>query len=160
MKNRKSLRLKGYDYSKPGYYFVTIRSGNKNYPFCNIVDGEVILNEIGMIIEKQWKWLFDKYDHVLIDEYVIMPDHFHAILRIVSGNAGDGLDRPLRCQKRRPLSQLIGAFKTTSSKRIHLAGYKDFKWYRSFNDRILREHELNIKREYIGLNPKRYNNDK
>jgi len=156
MKNRKSLRLKGYDYRKPGYYFVTIRSGNKNYPFCNIVDGEVVLNEIGMIIAKQWKWIFDRYDHILIDEYVIMPDHFHAILQINSGTVRDDLDRPLLCQKRRSLSILIGAFKTTSSKRIHLAGYKVFKWYRSFYDRILREHELNIKRSYIRLNPKRY----
>ncbi len=156
MKERKPLRLKGYNYFKPGYYFVTIRSGNMNYPFCSIVKGEVSLNEIGMIIEEQWKWLFDRYNYILIDEYVIMPDHFHAILRIISGNVGDGRDRPLRCQKRKSLSQLIGAFKTTSSKRIHLAGYKDFKWYRSFNDRILREHELNIKRSYIKSNPLKY----
>jgi len=53
------------------------------------------------------------------------------------------------------LSHIIGVFKTTSSKRIHLAEYLNFKWKKSFNNRILRDYELGMKREYIGNNPKK-----
>ena len=100
-----------------------------------------------------------------------MPDHFHGIIRYLpdylipecvgdarehpSGHQRAGHDPPVHSRKIKPLPEIIGAFKTTSSKKIHLAGYTDFKWKRSFNDRILRDYELGMKREYIGNNPKK-----
>ena len=165
---RKNLRLRGFDYSRSKDYFVTIEPNNKTYQFSTIIDGEIELNEIGKIIDDQWKWLFDRYPYLRMDEYVIMPDHFHGIIRYLPSylfpeNVRDAREHPtgpraipespVHCRKIKPLPEIIGAFKTTSSKKIHLAGYLDFKWKRSFNDRILRDHELGMKREYIRNNP-------
>jgi len=75
-----------------------------------------------------------------------------------SGESGEALEPPVHLDhcKKLTLSQIIGAFKTTSSKLIYLAGYKDFKWKRSFHDRIIRDDELEIKKRYIGNNPKNW----
>jgi len=175
---RKIIRLQNFDYLGPKNYFVTIEPNNKKYPFCKINDGKIILNDIGRIIEVQWKWLFDQYPYIGIDEYVIMPDHFHGIIRYlpeyqipkfpskssdfesvraIRESSSEKGKAPLSLPKIKPLPEIIGAFKTTSSKIIHLAGYKDFKWKRSFNDRILRNYELGIKREYIKNNPLKKN---
>jgi len=185
MNERKIIRLKGHDYSQKGYYFVTIEPFDYEYPFCKIINGKIKLNEIGKIIDDQWKWLFYQYHHIRKDEYVIMPDHFHAIIRILPdsqsyGNRKSSLDpqsnvratleSPLDLragpdppvhlyqnhQKRLDLSHIIGAFKTTSSKLIHQAGYKNYKWKRSFHDRIIRDDELEIKRNYIRKNPENW----
>lgn len=96
------------------------------------------------IIDAQWRWIFDRYDHIKMDAYVIMPDHFHGLIRIFPENKMN-------------LSHIIGTFKTTSSKMIHQAGYMDYKWKRSFHDRILRNDELRIIRDYIKENPKNWN---
>jgi len=188
MKKRKIIRLKGYDYSKEGWYFVTIEPYNRNYSFCSISNGKIELSEIGKIIDRQWAWIFSRYDHILMDEYIIMPDHFHGIIRILPDSLLDEkrkslfvsqedvratLESPFRPRealeppvhlyqnhsKRIGLSHIIGAFKTTSSKRIHSARYPDFKWKRSFHDRILREDELEIKRRYIRNNPIKWKNN-
>jgi len=156
MDRRKSLRLKNYDYSKSDYYYVTILPQNNKYPFCKIISGQIYLTDIGNIIDLKWKWLFEKHEHLSIDEYVIMPDHFHGILHILPEIVRDGRDRPLQYLKRKPLPQLIGSFKTISSKAIHQAGFYDFNWHRSYHERILRENEIGIKRKYIKLNPLRY----
>ncbi len=84
----------------------------------------------------------------------MMPNHLYVLLLIV----GNGRDRPLR--KIKSLSELIGAFKTTSSKLIHMAGLKDFHWQRSFYDHVIRgEKELREIREYIVNNPKKWELD-
>lgn len=153
MQERKVIRLQKFDYSSSKYYFVTILPDNKKYKFSEIINARIKLTGIGKIVKQQWLWLFDRYPYIKLDEYVIMPDHFHGIIRYLPENVGDGRDHRLRYQKIKPLPEIIGAFKTTSSKRIHLAGYTDFKWRRSFNDRVLREYELGIKREYIHNNP-------
>jgi putative transposase len=96
--NRKSNRLIDYDYSMPGGYFVTInvrdRLGDRNI-FGEIIDGKMILNKWGEIIKQQWEWLFMQYPYLMIDEYIIIPDHVHGIIIITLGN---GRDRSL-CDK-------------------------------------------------------------
>jgi REP element-mobilizing transposase RayT len=126
---------------------VTIEPFDHEYSFCKIIDDEIHLNEIGKIIDYQWKWLFDQYDHIREDEYVIMPDHFHGIIRIIpdsQGNVRAGLGPPsnngaikqragqvppvhLVQRKRYTLSQMISAFKSKSSTLIRKAGYEDYK---------------------------------
>ena len=94
-----------------------------------------------------------------------MPNHFHGILNITDDFVGAGRDRPLRetrdpREKIKPVSELIGAFKTTTSKRIHQLGMTSFQWQRSFYDRIIRnDKELNRIREYIRTNPLRWDLD-
>jgi hypothetical protein len=90
MRTRKIIRLKGYNYSREGWYFVTIEPFDREYPFCKILDGKIILNDIGKIIDERWKWIFDRYDHIKMDEYIIMPDHFHGIIRILAESKING----------------------------------------------------------------------
>ena len=165
MRERKLNRLSGYDYSTAGSYFITICIKNRECLFGEILDGEMKLNESGKIADEQWKWLFQQYNYIRMDEYVIMPNHFHGIIHIVVGNGnidnvGNGRDRSLR-QKIKPIPELIGAFKTTSSKLIHRNGNTEFHWQKSYHDRIIRnERELYRIQKYISNNPKNWNRDK
>ncbi len=125
-------------------------------------------NKFGENVKKQWKWLFDQYDYLKIDEYYFMPNQFHGIIWISPvwndhvGNdpLGNGRDRSPRGEKIKSIPELIGAFKTTSSKIIHLAGYSNFRWQKSYHYRIIRsEFELNRIRQYIVDNPSNWKMD-
>src|SRR5271168_970252 len=88
--NRKTLRLKGYDYSHAGAYFVTICTANKKPLLGSIVDGHVTLSPAGEIVRAVWNALPSRFPRLLLDEFVIMPNHFHAVLAFV----GEGLAPP------------------------------------------------------------------
>ena len=155
-RNRKLNRLKDYDYTQVGYYFVTICTKDRKRWLGEIKEGVMILNEYGEIVRRQWMWLAEQYQYVKLDEFVIMPNHFHGILSIV----GNGRDGSLRC-KIKSLSELTGAFKTTSSKLIHRTGLSEFLWQKSFYDHIIRnEQDLNRVREYIINNFLTWEDDK
>lgn len=72
MKQRKLTRLKGYDYSRTGYYFVTICTKNRIEYFGKIENGQMVLNQFGEIVQKQWLWLACQYPYVILDEYVLL----------------------------------------------------------------------------------------
>ena len=82
--HRRSVRLKDYDYSQAGLYFVTICVQNKISLFGNIINGEIKLNDAGVIVEKEWLKLPQQYNNIQLHEYVIMPNHFHAIIQIIN----------------------------------------------------------------------------
>ncbi len=152
--NRKLNRLKEYDYSTGGYYFVTICALGKEHHFGRVENEKMIKNNYGNIVEKQWLWLHQSYQYVELDYYVVMPNHFHGIIII---------DTSLKTSnvKTKSLSELIGAFKTTSSKSIHQADLKVFHWQKSFYDRIIRnEIELLKIRRYIENNPLKWEIEK
>jgi putative transposase len=155
--NRKLNRLQGYDYSQSGYYFVTICTKNRINWFGAIEHDKVILNASGYIVRRQWEWLAEQYPYVHLDAYAVMPDHIHGIIQIVQGGVGNGRDRSVQCDhslRIKSLSELIGAFKTTSSKSIHETQETGFAWQKSFHDHIIRnERSLNQIREYIVNNP-------
>ena len=140
VRNRRRNRLKHYDYSRNGYYFVTICTQNRMWDFGGIKNGEMVLNDNGVIVRKRWKWLAKQYQYVGLDEFVVMPNHLHGIVIIdgCNNNVGTGRDLSLRETKIKSLSELVGAFKTTSSKIIRLNGLVDFCWQRSFYDHIIR----------------------
>ena len=119
----------------------------------------MILNPSGQIAQNQFEWLQNQYPYIKIPVWIVMPDHVHAIIVInrnyVYNEPGDGCDRPRQQQiKIKPLPELIGAYKTTTSKKIHLSGSNDFSWQRSYHDRIIRS-EIEYKRifSYIQNNP-------
>ncbi|MFH2049019.1 MAG: transposase [bacterium] len=162
IQNRKSLRLKDYDYSQTGFYFVTIVIQDRECFFGEIKDGEMILNDAGKISYARWLWLKEQYHYVDLDEFVIMPNHIHGIIIIndVTNTNHSDRSRPVITKKIKPLPELIGAFKTTSSKMIHKQGLVNFKWQRSFYDHeIKNETDLNNIREYIVNNPLRWELD-
>src|SRR5664279_4794179 len=81
--HRRSIRLKGYDYSQPGFYFVTICCQNRDCLFGKIENGKMILNDAGMMVEREWLKIPDRFQNSRLHEYILMPNHFHAILEIV-----------------------------------------------------------------------------
>ena len=85
--NRKSIRLKNYDYSNEGYYFVTIVTHKRANLFGSIVDGTVKLNSVGKLVEELWTEIPVHLPYVTIDQYIIMPNHLHGIL-IINDNVG------------------------------------------------------------------------
>lgn len=82
MHKRRSLRLRGYDYSSSGAYFVTITSHKRIKWFGEIVDGEMILTELGRIAYNEWIKLPQRFPDVALDVFQIMPDHMHGIVII------------------------------------------------------------------------------
>ncbi|MEA2077075.1 MAG: transposase [Candidatus Marinimicrobia bacterium] len=167
MKTRKRQRLSGYDYRTSGSYFITITIDSGHIRFGEISDGKLILNKYGLIINKCWTDIPKHYDNIKLDEYIIMPDHFHAIIHIIgdvsvrnglNGKVRNGL-KPFRTAiKIHGLSEVIRAFKTFSSRRINdMLPERDFKWHKSFYDRIIRKFNNEIEgfRLYIKNNPKK-----
>lgn len=122
--NRKQIRLKKYDYTQSGYYFVTLCTQNRECLFGEIVDGKMILNDVGDIVNTQWNGLLNRFHNIELDEFVVMPNHFHGILIIRSNNGrnggsdngrDNGSDNPTPTS----LGQIIAYFKYESTKKIN-----------------------------------------
>ncbi len=79
---RHSIRLKNFDYSREGLYFITICCKNREHLFGDIVDGEMILNDIGEIANDEWMKTTAVRGNVVLHHFVVMPNHFHAIVEI------------------------------------------------------------------------------
>ena len=176
--HRKQIRLKKYDYSLSGYYFLTICTQNREYLFGNVVDNKMILNEFGIIIDKKINEL-KIYRNVEIDIYCVMPNHVHLILIIVGA---DPRVRPLL--KNIGLSQNIDLGSTQGStptigeyvKRIktlttyiyinnvknnNWPPFEKRLWQRNYYEHIIRnEYSLNRIRQYIRDNPINWDKDR
>ena len=131
--HRRSIRLKGYDYSLAGAYFVTIVAWQREMLFGEIINEEMELNELGQIVSEKWKWLGTQYEYVELGIWVVMPNHFHGILVIHDDGRGGSRSAPTP-MKRKPLGGLIGAFKTVSTKQINLLRDTDGQiiWQRNY----------------------------
>ena len=168
---RKRTRLKEYDYSNEGAYFITICAQGRKCLFGLISDGEMRLNEYGKILINYWNELPYKWPNVSLDYFAVMPNHVHGIIMIV----GAGSPRPLipptdleggetpPLQNQPSLSQIIGYFKYQSAKKLNASratpGAK--VWQRSFYEHVIRDDEsLNRIREYIATNPSRWHLDR
>jgi len=81
--NRQSNRLKNYDYSKPGYYFITICVQNREHLLGEIIDGNMKINSAGKMIQAIWNQIPQFYDGIQIDEFIVMPNHIHGVIHIV-----------------------------------------------------------------------------
>jgi putative transposase len=152
-KNRKRNRKKGFDYTSEQIYFVTICTHEKFHYFGQIENKCMNLNDFGQIAESQIFWLEEHYAYVNIHNAVVMPNHVHILIEI------DSHTNPKEI-KVKSISELIGAYKTTVSKMIHLFGNFAFKWQRSFHDHIVRDANgyENIY-NYISENPAKWEQD-
>lgn len=88
---RRSIRLKGYDYSRPGAYYVTICTYRQACALGRVVDGEMVFNDAGRIVQECWDDLPNHYSHVRLDAFVIMPNHVHGIIVLTRCGVGAGL---------------------------------------------------------------------
>ena len=164
--NRRSIRLKNYDYSQKGIYFVTICTQNRACLFGKILDGIMELNEYGIIIRNEWVKLAITRDEIELDEFVVMPNHFHGIMAFTE-LVGAIRELPLhmtQIQRRNMgLPKIIGRFKMLSSKQINILrktpGTKI--WQRNYWEHVVRDEiELNRIRKYTKENPIKWKTDR
>lgn len=162
--NRKSIRLKGYDYSQTGTYFVTVCVQGRRCLLSNINDNDILLSSIGKFAYQCLNQIPDRYDSAELDEFIIMPNHVHVIIIINNDDVGVIHELPLRKQRRKMLlPQIIGWFKMNSAKRANAILKKSGQrfWQRNYYEHIVRnERELNQIREYIIYNPMRWQYDR
>ncbi len=161
-RRRKFLRLPEYDYSQPGAYFVTICTQERKPIFGEIRNGIMGLNICGCVIVDCWMWIMKQYPYVFLDEWMIMPNHFHGIIVIQDMECRGG-SRAAPTQKRKPLGQLIGAFKTVAAQSIRrVTGINGQKvWQRNYFEHIIRDEKSWLKiQEYILTNPLRWELDR
>ena len=180
---RRSIRLKGYDYSSAGAYFVTVCTKDRRCLFGEVVDGQMMLDEAGKMVAKWYCKLSEKFADIECDEHVVMPNHIHAIVqnvgesvgadlrvcpgadqRGVTNDQGEHIGSPLRGS---PLPEVVQWFKTmTTNEYIRNVKQHDWSpfpgklWQRNYYERIIRdEDELNRIREYIIDNPAKWAED-
>jgi REP element-mobilizing transposase RayT len=183
------LRLDGYDYATAGYYFITVCVQGKEPLLGEIVNGAVVLNKAGRMVDNVWAELPQRYPDVAIDTHVVMPNHFHGIIIIDDNRRGESCIRPELTgigkinqgehkvpgeHKVRPYGTLDGtvgrviqAFKSlTTNAYIH--GVKNHNWrpfpgklwQRNYYERIIRnDEELDNVRQYIHDNPGKWASD-
>ncbi|MBT3817022.1 MAG: hypothetical protein HOE80_03170 [Candidatus Magasanikbacteria bacterium] len=168
-KQRKINRLPHVDYSKNGLYFITICTQKRVHFLGGIYKDIMCVNRLGSVMYKQWEWLTTQYAYIISHAFIVMPNHVHGIIEINSEllcpsvRTGHDLSLhiPMKYPKIKSLSEIIGAFKTTSSKNIHKQGIHYFSWQRSFHDRIIRDTlEYNNIYKYIYMNPILWDRDR
>ncbi len=161
MQYRKPNRLKEYDYSQYGYYFVTICTKNRKHFFGEILSDQINLSEIGNLVEQCWYSIPKHFPFIQLDEFVIMPNHIHGIVIIDSAPASlvgtrHALSLPVN-RRRQKLPIIIGSLQSAVSK---YTNHPLFAWQRSYYDHIIRnETSLNKIREYIRFNPEQWSID-
>ena len=180
--HRKSIRLKGYDYSQAGLYFITICCQNKVHLFGNVINKQMILNDAGKMIEKWFNELQNKFPDVKCHEMVVMPNHIHFIIENI-GSVGADLrvcpnDSNISKTEKRvseilgehagsPLHRVLQWFKTMSTNE-YIRGVKNNNWIpfdgklwqRNYWEHIIRNDQSHQKiSDYIINNPSKWNDD-
>lgn len=172
--HRRSIRVQGFDYASRNAYFVTICVVKRHCVLSQIRDSKVVLSSFGKIVSACWNDLPNHYSHIELDEFVVMPNHVHGIIRIVGAgfkpaltgapsapyaNTGAGL-KPAPTMH--GLAEVVRALKTFSARRINTfrktAGAAF--WQRNYYEHIIRNGEdLKNVRDYIIANPVNWEND-
>ena len=155
---RKPTRLKEYDYSENGAYFVTICTNKKMHLFGEIKNAEMILNNLGIIVNNEILKIKSYYSNIQIDKYTIMPNHIHMIIVI---SDAEGIN-PFPTKKY-DISNVVGKFKAGISRSVGNAFMHSVKipiWQSSFHDHIIRgEEDYKKIWEYIDTNIIKWEDD-
>ena len=177
--HRRSIRLKGYDYSRAGAYFITICTKDRRCFFGEISNGEMLFNDAGRMIWSVWNDMPLHYSGVEIDEFVVMPNHFHGIVVLVGAGPracpGGRLCDPRKSTTGQPqgvvpalsLPDVAHRFKTMTTKcytdGVKQSGWMPYPgklWQRNYWDHIIRnESTLDRLRGYIRYNPAQWESD-
>lgn len=182
--HRRSIRLKGYDYSQNGAYFITLCAQDRKPIFGKIVDREMQLNQFGIIARDEWLKTSEMRQNIEMDEFVVMPNHMHGIIVIDDGAGRDTLQRVptegrVPTQGRVPMVEQFGkptfntiptilrGYKGAVTKQINTlqidAGVYNMPeriWQKNYYEHVIRnETSLNKIREYITSNPLNWKDD-
>ncbi len=116
--NRRSIRLKGYDYTSPGSYFVTICTPDRVRLFGEVVDAEMQLNPYGRVVDTYLSRIPDHFPHVTLDAWVVMPNHVHAIITITDDHRSRGEAIPQSLTTAEDVSESASSIIPESESRI------------------------------------------
>jgi len=184
-----STRLPGWDFAQSAYYYVTICTKNRTHLFGDVKHDVMTMSPIGEIIADEWKKTEVIRPNVKLDEWIIMPNHMHAILIITYKiESSKPTETPQRMNRKKmpqrmnpketpqrgvstndasakwaanSLGSIIGQFKGKCTKRIWAQNHTEFAWQSRFYDRIIRtENELHNARLYITSNPQNWDKDR
>jgi len=173
---RRSLRLKGYDYTCAGAYFVTICAQDQACLFGNIVDGGMCLNDAGHMLARLWNDIPARFVDVEIDTFVVMPNHVHGIIVLPdAANAAATRGATTRVAPTEgnvgatlvvapALGDVVAAFKSVTTvhyirgvKTMAWPAFRRRLWQRNYYEHVVRdEKELDRIRQYIDENPARW----
>lgn len=153
---RKSLRLQCHDYSRRGFYFVTVITERRIHLFGKIVGegsepARMHLNELGIAVRHIWLGLVAHNPNIKLHEFVLMPNHVHGVIEIISDGAGHGL------------AEIIRQFKTFSARKINAVRNSPGEkvWQRGFHDHIIRNRDAYLRiTGYIRTNPRHWRHDR
>jgi len=148
----RSHRLHNWNYAGSGWYYVTICLKNRKPLFGSIdADAQFHPSPLGSIVMEEWLKTANIRPYIDLDEYSVMPDHFHGILIIENDDAPEDIAKKDHWQKK-CLGSIINQFKGACTKRIQSID-SSFAWQRNFNDHIIRnEKDFDRIREYIRRN--------
>jgi len=177
---RKPIRLKNYDYSSKGCYFLTVCTENRQGLFGEIENDKIILNHTGKMVNFWWSEISTHFTGIELDQYTIMPNHIHGIINIVGDDRcvvpiqnnklsnNNKINNNGRTHRSAPtISDIIQWFKTITTNKymqnVKNNNWQPFNkrlWQRSFHDHIIRnDRSLNAIREYISNNPVNWEQD-
>jgi len=154
--HRRSIRLKGYDYSSQGAYFITMCAQNRECFFGYIQDKTLYLNEAGLMVQKWYDKVAQKFPNIFNGEMVVMPNHFHCIWHITSKTDAVNIPTAVQWFKTMTTNEYIHGIKEN--------GWPPFNkrlWQRNYFEHIIRnEQEYELISNYIRTNPDRWESDK
>jgi putative transposase len=152
---RKRLRLENYDYTQGGAYYLTIDVLERRPLLGSVVDGKLSQSALGNQVAALWQSIAERYAGVIVDEWIVMPDHMHGILITTTLDPHQQLPSVI---------DIVRDFKSRTTREywdyVNQHGFEDWLtklWQRSYYERVIRsEEDLFQKRNYIRTNPQRY----
>ncbi len=172
--HRRSIRLNGYDYSQAGLYFITICTQNHLCLFGEIKNEKMILNDAGKMVKHQWQNLICRFNTLKLYEFIIMPNHFHGIVKYVGAPLVGAQTAGAQRTKGQPqgiaptVGDVVGAFKSLTTndyirnvKKNHWQPFNKKLWQRNYYEHIIRNEKSCYQiSEYIQTNPLKWQDDK
>ncbi len=165
--HRRSIRLKGYDYSEEGWYFITICTHNRMCLFGKIENGEMVLNEHGRMAQECLMAIPNHYFHAKLDQFVIMPNHIHFVIEIVIGanvmakNYSTLSQSPAPHGTSKTIGSIVRGCKIGITKLFRENTDIHMVWQRNYHEHIIRdEKSYDQISEYIQTNPLKWQDDK
>lgn len=156
--NRQTIRLQHYDYTNHGYYFITICCINRLHLFGHIIDNQMILNDCGKIAHDTWLDNQDKRQNIQLHNFIIMPNHMHAIIEIKEKLTNIHQDKFIS-QSNTIGSIILGYKSSVSSQLKHIFNHS--VWQKNYYEHIIRnEQSYQMISEYISNNPALWEQDR
>jgi REP element-mobilizing transposase RayT len=165
---RRSIRIKGYDYATPGAYFVTIVTQDRRCLFGKVIGGEMVCNALGLIVMNEWFKTAELRPYVKLneDEFVMMPNHVHGIIWLIDDDHVGARRRRAPTEERygKPVAgsipTIVCAFKSAVSYRARRELNSTKIWQRNYYEHILRNRvDLENTANYISANPSMWEDD-